>query len=180
MNIAVYLGSSSGNDPAFQENARKLGSWIGAHHHTLVYGGASVGTMGVLADAALAAGGNVIGVMPRFMVNGRKDHHGLQKMIVTEDMSSRKKKMMELGDCYIALPGGPGTLEEVSEVISSQRLGLIHGNCLLLNTNGYYDALKFQLERMVRDGFIQKDEISQVFFVNTLEECIRKVSESHA
>ncbi len=170
MKITVYLGSSFGNDKCYGEACRKLGTWIGSNGYTLVYGGAAVGTMGILADSVLETGGKVTGIMPRFMINGKKNHTHLNTFIVTEDMSERKKKMMELGDAFIAMPGGPGTLEEIPEVISASRLHLIDKPVFLLNLNHYYDPLKKQMDHMHQAGFLNEDECRDVYFESTLED----------
>jgi uncharacterized protein (TIGR00730 family) len=169
--IAVYLGSHTGKDPLFVQSAKDLGTWIGSHGHTLVYGGAAVGMMGVLADACQASGGRIIGVMPAFMKDGKKNHTGLDQFIETPDMSSRKQKMLDLSDACIAMPGGPGTLEEVSQVISAIRLGLKKEPCLLLNLNGFYEPLKKQFSTMKDNGFVEESEMKDVHFFNTVQEC---------
>ena len=117
MNITVYLGANAGNDPALAEAVRELGSWIGANGHRLVYGGSRSGLMGQLAQSALDAGGTVTGVEPQFFVQQELQHDGLTELIVTKDMTERKTKMIELGDAFIAFPGGTGTLEEISEIM---------------------------------------------------------------
>ena len=114
MNITVYLGANAGNDPALAEAVRELGSWIGANGHRLVYGGSRSGLMGQLAQSALDAGGTVTGVEPQFFVQQELQHDGLTELIVTKDMTERKTKMIELGDAFIAFPGGTGTLEEIA------------------------------------------------------------------
>ena len=110
MNITVYCGASGGNDPGYTEAARTLGRWIGHNGHRLVYGGGKVGMMGAVADAVLESGGKVTGVIPRFMMEKDLGHRGIDEMIVVETMGERKLKMIELGDCFLALPGGSGTL----------------------------------------------------------------------
>lgn len=170
MKIAVYLASSDGNDPQYRLNARQLGTWIGLHGHELVYGGAGVGTMSALADAVLEAGGRVTGVIPSFMCDGHRDRHDLSRLIIVKDMSERKKKMMNLADAFCALPGGPGTLEEVSEVISSLRLGLMNKKCILLSTNGFYDPLIKQFKLMKEAGFLREEEIPGLYFVRDVKE----------
>ncbi|WP_370856560.1 TIGR00730 family Rossman fold protein, partial [Megasphaera sp.] len=116
MNITVYLGSRCGNRSYYADYACALGSWIARHGHTLVYGGSRTGLMGKLADGALQAGGQVIGVEPQFFMDEELQHEGLTKLIVTPDMTSRKQQMMDLGDIFLAFPGGIGTLEEISQV----------------------------------------------------------------
>ena len=111
MNITVYLGAFEGNDPALAEAVRELGTWIGRSGNALVYGGSKSGLMGVIADSVLEAGGEVTGVEPQFFIDEEVQHEGLTKLIITKDMAERKAKMIELGDAFIAFPGGTGTLE---------------------------------------------------------------------
>mgnify|MGYP002537715294 CR=1 FL=1 len=131
MNITVYLGANAGNDSALAEAVRELGSWIGANGHRLVYGGSRSGLMGQLAQSALDAGGTVTGVEPQFFVQQELQHDGLTELIVTKDMTERKTKMIELGDAFIAFPGGTGTLEEIAEVMSKVSLGQLDAPCIL-------------------------------------------------
>lgn len=118
MNITVYLGANLGTDPALPQAVQQLGRWIGESGNALVYGGSKSGLMGLLADSVLAAGGRVTGVEPKCFLDAELQHEGLTELIVTEDIPSRKTKMIELGDAFIAFPGGTGTLEEITEVIS--------------------------------------------------------------
>ena len=122
MNITVYLGANEGNDPTLREAVEELGAWIGASGNALVYGGSKSGLMGAIADSVLKAGGEVTGVEPQFFVTNELQHNGLTRLIVTEDMTQRKSKMIELGDAFIAFPGGTGTLEEIAEVMSKVSL----------------------------------------------------------
>ena len=124
MNITVYLGANAGNDPALAQATAELGRWIGESGNTLVYGGSESGLMGVLAKSALAAGGKAIGVEPQFFIDEGYEFDGLTELIVTRDMSERKAKMIELGEAFIALPGGTGTLEEIAEVDERVVLGI--------------------------------------------------------
>ena len=112
MNITVYLGASEGNDPALKTAVRELGAWIGGSGHALVYGGSKCGLMGELAESVLRSGGEVTGVEPQFFIDAGFEYDVITRLIVTEDMSERKAKMIELGDAFIAFPGGTGTLEE--------------------------------------------------------------------
>ena len=152
MNITVYLGANAGNDPALAEAVRELGSWIGANGHRLVYGGSRSGLMGQLAQSALDAGGTVTGVEPQFFVQQELQHDGLTELIVTKDMTERKTKMIELGDAFIAFPGGTGTLEEITEVISKLSLGQLDAPCILYDLNGYYQPLHQLLQQMIAMG----------------------------
>ena len=152
MNITVYLGANAGNDPALAAAVRELGSWIGANGHRLVYGGSRSGLMGQLAQSALDAGGTVTGVEPQFFVQQELQHDGLTELIVTKDMTERKTKMIELGDAFIAFPGGTGTLEEITEVISKLSLGQLDAPCILYDLNGYYQPLHQLLQQMIAMG----------------------------
>ncbi|HEX3796033.1 MAG TPA: TIGR00730 family Rossman fold protein, partial [Acidimicrobiales bacterium] len=143
--ICVYCGSSKGSDPAFAQAARHLGTTLARHHITLVYGGGAVGLMGVLADAALAAGGEVRGVIPRDLFRRDVPHQGLTELIEVESMHERKQKMFELADAFVALPGGLGTMEELTEMATWAQLGLHHKPIATLDVKGYwrhYHALR--------------------------------------
>ena len=152
LTITVYLGANEGNSPVYREAVAELGRWIGESGHALVYGGSGTGLMGCLAASALAAGAKVTGVEPRFFVEQEVQYEGLTRLIVTEDMSARKAKMIGLGDAFIAFPGGTGTLEEITEVMSMAALGRLDDPCILYNLNGYYDDLRHLLFRMREEG----------------------------
>ena len=170
MNITVYLGANAGNDPALAEAVRELGSWIGANGHRLVYGGSRSGLMGQLAQSALDAGGTVTGVEPQFFVQQELQHDGLTELIVTKDMTERKTKMIELGDAFIAFPGGTGTLEEVSEVVSKICLDQLSQPCIFYNLNGFYDDMKAFLQRMINVGFSTSERQHGIYFASNLTE----------
>jgi uncharacterized protein (TIGR00730 family) len=139
--VAVYCGSRFGDSPAFADAARALGQSIGQGNVTLIYGGGRVGLMGALADAVLAAGGRVIGVIPQALMTREVGHAGLTELHVVQTMHERKQLMAERADAFISLPGGIGTLEELYEVWSWQQLGYHDKPVALLNVDGYYDAL---------------------------------------
>lgn len=170
MNITVYLASSTGNDPNFEAAVRELGTWIGASGNTLVYGGSKTGLMGELAQSVLQAGGKVIGVEPQFFVDEEYQYEGLTQLIVTKDMAERKTKMIELGDAFIAFPGGVGTLEEVSEIMSKLSLGHLHALCIYYNIDGYYDDIKHFLQQMILKGLSSEEKQQGVYFAASLEE----------
>lgn len=170
MNITVYLASSTGHDPNFEAAVRELGTWIGASGNTLVYGGSKTGLMGELAQSVLQAGGKVIGVEPQFFVDEEYQYEGLTQLIITEDMAERKTKMIELGDAFIAFPGGMGTLEEVSEIMSKLSLGQLHAPCIYYNLDSYYDDIKHFLQQMIAKGFSSSDKQQGVYFAESLEE----------
>ena len=170
MNITVYLGANEGKSPELKSVVRELGNWIGSAGHTLVYGGSKRGLMGELAGSVLLAGGEVIGVEPQFFLDMGFDYPEITKLIATKDMSERKAKMIELGDAFIALPGGTGTLEEVSEVMSKLVLGHLHAPCMIYNLNGYYDCLRGLLDRMVVEGLSSQEKLKGIYFVYSLDE----------
>ncbi len=178
MNITVYLGANEGNDPALCKAVRELGTWIGHDGNALIYGGSRSGLMGVLADSVLDAGGEVIGVEPRFFIESEFQHEGLTKLIVTEDMTERKSKMIELGEAFIAFPGGTGTLEEITEIMSKVSLKHLDAPCILYNLNGYYDSLKALLEKMIEKGLSSKERQEGIRFAGNLEE-IKRIIENY-
>ena len=174
MNITVYLGANEGNDPGLRKAVEELGTWIGNSGNALVYGGSKSGLMGAIADSVLAAGGEVTGVEPQFFIKEEFQHHGLTKLIVTEDMAERKRKMIELGDAFIAFPGGTGTLEEIAEVMSKVSLRHLNAPCILYNLNGYYNSLKALLAHMIEAGLSSKERQEGIYFAGNLEQ-IKKI-----
>jgi uncharacterized protein (TIGR00730 family) len=152
--VCVFCGSSDGVQPEFRAAATALGSYLGERGIDVVYGGASVGLMGAVADAALGVGGRVIGVIPRHLVDRELAHPGLTQLHVTENMHERKALMAELSDAFAALPGGFGTLEELAEVTTWAQLGLHHKPIGLLNVAGFYDLFLQHADRMVTNGFL--------------------------
>ena len=151
--VCVFCGSSPGARPAYRAAAEELGRLLAARGLGLVYGGGNVGLMGVLADAALAAGGEVIGVIPRALVDLEVAHTGVRDLRVVDSMHERKATMTELADAFVALPGGIGTLEELIEVFTWSQLGLHAKPLGVLNTAGYYDKLGAFLDHGVEQGF---------------------------
>ena len=152
--ICVYFGSSAGKDPAFAQEAQAAGTLIAEQGLTLVYGGGKVGLMGMVADAALAAGGKVIGVMPADLVNQEIGHSGLTELVVVNSMHERKWKMAELGDAFLSLPGGPGTFEEFIEQWTWALLGFHAKPCGFANVNGYYEPWRATVRQMIDAGFV--------------------------
>ena len=173
MNFTVYMGSNTGNDPAYKEAAKELGRFIGENGHTLVYGGSDEGLMGTVADSVLEYGGSVIGVFPKDLEGIEGRHPKIHKFIETVSLRDRRAKMIMLGDVFIALPGGPGTLEEIAEVMSLARLDRLKGLCTLLNVEGYYDDLKAQYDKMAEEGFITLKERSRIIFLDSVEDLKR-------
>ena len=170
MNITVYLGANEGNDPFLKETVRELGAWIGTNGNTLVYGGSKSGLMGELAESVLQAGGKVIGVEPQFFIDAGFVYDEITELITTKDMSERKAKMIELGDVFIAFPGGTGTLEEITEVMSKVSLKHLDAPCILYNLNGYYDSLKQLLDHMIKMGLSSENRQQGIYFADDMED----------
>ena len=170
MNITVYLGANEGNSPELKKAVRELVTWIGANGHDLVYGGSKAGLMGELAESVLMAGGEVTGVEPQFFIDAGFVYDEITRLIVTQDMAERKTKMIELGDAFIAFPGGTGTLEEIAEVMSKVALGHLDAPCILYNLSGYYDALQEQLRHMIKMGLSSVEKQRGIYFAGTLPE----------
>jgi uncharacterized protein (TIGR00730 family) len=159
MNICVFCGSATGENPVYAESARELGRLLAKSSHSLVYGGGNVGLMGILADTVLSHDGEVIGVIPDFLVQREVGHRGVSKLEIVESMHERKKRMADLSDAFIAMPGGWGTLDELAEILTWRQLGLIYQPVGLLNINQYFNPLLEQMRSMVKEGFLRADNI---------------------
>ena len=170
--LCVFCGSSAGARPAYAEAARALGAALARRRIGLVYGGGSVGLMGALADAVLAASGEVIGVIPGPLVSRELAHSQVTEMRVVGSMHERKATMASLVDGFIALPGGLGTLEETLEVLTWSQLGIHRKPVGVLNVEGYYDALLQLLSHAVREGFVRRDYFSLLLFADTPAELL--------
>ena len=153
--VCVFCGASTGTNPAYREAAVALGQALAARNLTLVYGGGAVGLMGIVADAALAAGGEVIGIIPQSLMDKEIGHKGLTRLEVVDGMHARKARMAELSDAFIALPGGLGTLEELFEVWTWGQLGYHAKPLGLLDVNGFYEKLGGFLDHIVEEGFVR-------------------------
>jgi uncharacterized protein (TIGR00730 family) len=155
--VCIFCGSSPGNRPVYVEAARSVGRLLAGRGLELVYGGAHVGLMGAVADAALTAGGHVIGVIPQSLVNREIAHTKIPDLRIVASMHERKAMMESLSDAFLALPGGMGTLEEVCEIYTWGQLGLHAKPCGLLNVDGYYDPLLQLLDNAVRNAFMRQE-----------------------
>ena len=153
--IGVFCGSSAGDRPDYLASAREAGALIARRNLAIVYGGGRVGLMGALADAALAEGGRVIGVMPQMLIDQEVGHSGLSQLHVVASLSERKVMMNYLADAFLALPGGIGTMDELFEAWTWTQLSVQHMPCALLNQGGYYDALIEFLDHAVGEGFLR-------------------------
>ena len=160
--ICVYCGSRPGAEPAFAEAARQVGLWIAQNKGQLVYGGGHNGLMGMMADACLQAGGRVIGVIPKALVEKEWAHTGCSELHVVENMHERKRLMAEHADAFLAMPGGIGTFEEFFEVWTWRQLGYHDKPVGLLNLNGYYDSLLAFLSTAVRQSFMNAGQMQLI------------------
>jgi uncharacterized protein (TIGR00730 family) len=169
MNICVFCGSATGLNPVYAESARELGKLLATSSHNLVYGGGNVGLMGILADSVLSNDGEVIGVIPDFLLQREVGHRGLTRLEVVDSMHQRKKRMAELAHAFIAMPGGWGTLDELAEILTWRQLGIIDQPIGLLNINHYFNPLLEQMRSMVSDGFLREDNVEFLRVEKTAE-----------
>jgi uncharacterized protein (TIGR00730 family) len=170
--VCVFCGSNAGVTPAFGETAAALGAELARRGLTLVYGGGHVGLMGAVADAALAAGGEVVGVMPRHLVDREIAHTGLTELVVTASMHERKARMAELADGFVAMPGGFGTIEEVVEVLTWNQLGLVTKPVVFLDVEGFWSSLLSFFDVSVDAGFVRQVHRSLAQLATSAEEAV--------
>jgi len=173
--VAVYCGSADGKDPAFLVEARALGSAIAAAGLGVVYGGANVGLMGAVADAALEAGADVIGVLPEVLAGREIAHTGLTRLETVATMHQRKARMVALADAFLILPGGYGTLDEMLEIVTWSQLRLHAKPCILINTLGYWDGLLEFLDSTVAAGFLKAENRELLLVVGSAQEAVERV-----
>lgn len=170
--VCVFCGASTGVNPAYREAAIALGQAIAQRGLTLVYGGGAVGLMGIVADAAMAAGGEVIGIIPESLKNAEVGHNGLTRLEVVDGMHARKARMAELSDAFIALPGGLGTLEELFEIWTWGQLGYHAKPLGLLDVNGFYSKLGSFLDHVVDEGFVRPEHRAMLQLANAPAELL--------
>ncbi|ENU28108.1 TIGR00730 family Rossman fold protein [Acinetobacter modestus] len=174
--ICVFCGSSLGNDPIYQQIAQATGQAIAQQGQMLVYGGGRSGLMGVVADSAIAAGGQVIGIIPQALVDRELAHTGLTELYVVKDMHERKTKMAELADAFVALPGGAGTMEEIFEQWTWNQLGIHQKPCAFLNVEGFYDGLIQTIQDSVDRGFSQARFVENLIVADNIGEILTAFS----
>lgn len=172
MRICVYCASSQECDPHYHEVAFKLGAMLAEAGHTLVYGGGSTGSMGAVANGALSVGGEVIGIIPKFMADLEWGHPGVTRLELVEDMRERKHRLLTDSDAVVALPGGCGTLEELFEAITLKRLGIYFNPIILLNTRGFYTPLQGFMESVISERFMNDAHLSMWSLVDEPEEVL--------
>lgn len=175
MRIAVYCGSSSGNDPIYEETTKELGKFLAQNNIDVVYGGGKVGLMGVIASSVLEHGGKVYGVIPEKLKEKELSHDELTELHVVKDMHERKAKMIELSDAFIALAGGAGTLEEFVEVWTWAQLGFQNKPCALYNVNGFYDKLIETLSGFSQEGFLKQDYVDMIINSDDKQELLDSI-----
>lgn len=174
--IAVYCGSSKGNNPLFIEAAQEVGRTLAGQNIELIYGAGNVGLMGEVADAALAAGGKVCGVIPQFLKNWEVCHEDLSELIVTETMHERKQIMVDRSDAFIAMPGGFGTLDELFEILTWGQLQLHSKPVGILNVAGYYDYLLAHIQNIANAKFMQPANLNLVLSAENINELLIKMA----
>lgn len=172
MRVCVYCASSQECDPHYHEVARRLGGLLAASGCTVVYGGGSAGSMGAVADGALSAGGEVIGILPKFMADLEWGHPGLTRLELVEDMRERKHRLLTGSDAVVALPGGCGTLEELFEAITLKRLGLYFNPIILLDTDGFYRPLQTFMEQVIDARFMNREHLAMWSLVAEAEDVL--------
>ncbi len=173
MNITVYCGAAEGTDPEYIERARELGAWMASMGHTLIYGAGNSGMMGAISDALIEGGGEAIGVTPQFFIMAEETRSDLSEVVISDDMSTRRNWMIDHGDAFIALPGGMGTLDEITEVMTYKRLGLlgkVNKPVMIYNVNGYYDLFFSFLDEMRDRTFCRQLDRDNVIEVRCLED----------
>lgn len=177
MNICVFAASSSKTNNVYVNDARLLGKLLAKNGHRIIYGGGGIGLMGAMADEALKGGAKITGVIPEFMHHNGWGHNDIDELIITPDMDSRKKRMFELADAVIALPGGIGTLEELTEAITMKQLGLFKGALVILNTNSFYDGFLTFLESLIVKSFMRSLHAGIWKVAKDPDEAIRAISD---
>lgn len=176
--VAVYCGSTNGTNPAYLVEAKALGTAIAGAGLSMVYGGASVGLMGAVADAALAGGVEVIGVLPEILAGSEIAHSGLTRLEVVKTMHARKARMVHLADAFLILPGGYGTFDEMMEILTWKQLRLHGKPCVLINTAGYWDVLLEFLDMAVEAGFLKSENRGLLEVARTAHEAVGMVVEA--
>jgi uncharacterized protein (TIGR00730 family) len=175
MNICVFCGSATGNLPVYAETTKHLGVLMARNSHSLIYGGGNVGLMGVLADSVLENQGEVIGVIPDFLLKREVGHLGITRLEVVQTMHERKQRMANLARAFVALPGGWGTLDELAEILTWRQLGIINHPIAVLNTNNFFTPLLDQMQRMVDEGFLRASNLDKLIVRHEPEALLRAI-----
>lgn len=176
MNVCVFCGSSAGKYAFYTDTAHELGKLLAHKGHSLIYGGGNVGLMGVLADSVLHHQGKVIGIIPEFLMQKEVGHNGLTTLEVVASMHERKRRMADLADAFIVIPGGWGTLDETAEILTWKQLQLIHQPIGFVNTNGFFNYLIAQMNHMQAEGFLNQSNMDFVKLGDTPEKVLQLLS----
>lgn len=178
LSLCVLCGSRDGGDPAFREATVRLGHLMARRGVRLVYGGGSIGLMGILADSVLAAGGEVIGIIPDFLIRREVGHRRLTDLIVTTSMHDRKRRMFEMADAFVVLPGGLGTLDETFEIVTWKQIKLHAAPIIILDVNGYWRPLKALIDATIDGGFAGADVRNLISVVTTPDDVFKVLAAS--
>jgi len=162
MNVCIFCGSAPGKSNDYADAAKEIGALIHNSGSSLIYGGGNIGLMGIVADEVMRLGGNVIGIIPDFLLQREVAHKGITQLEVVSSMHERKRRMADLADAFIAMPGGWGTLDELAEILTWKQLGLIHASVGLLNTKEYFNPLIQQMKLMVNEGFLSATNLKHL------------------
>jgi uncharacterized protein (TIGR00730 family) len=173
--IAIFCGSSKGNNSVYSTAAQELARLLAADSHSMITGGGKIGSMGIIADEMLKNDGKVIGVIPEFLEEKEVAHKGLTEMIVVNSMHERKQTIEKLADAFIALPGGFGTLDEIFEIITWAQLDIHRKPCGILNTNGYFDNIIQHIHHMVKEGFVDERYLDMVIIDSDPENLLKRI-----
>ncbi|MBQ2509177.1 MAG: TIGR00730 family Rossman fold protein [Bacteroidales bacterium] len=173
--IAIFCGSHKGANPHFETEIERLGSMMASQHRTLIYGGSNKGYMGTVSNPFVASGGNLVAIIPHLFPHEVIHSQPASHLMVVESMQERKQQMLDLADAFIALPGGVGTLDELTEVLSAIQLQLVDKPVALLNIDGFFDSFLQQLQMMVREGFMQQTLLNRILVASSAEEVLDKV-----
>jgi uncharacterized protein (TIGR00730 family) len=176
--LAVFCGSKLGNNPLFNDHAKIIGQELGKNKIKLIYGGGSAGLMGIIADNALATGGEVVGIIPKLLLEWEVEHRGITKLIVCDDMHQRKQKIYSLCDAALVLPGGFGTLDELFEIVTWNQLTIHDKQIYILNSGGFYNHLIEHIEMMKKENFLYEDAIKRITILQSPQELLPYLSVS--
>ena len=171
--LAVFCGSKDGIDSVYIEHAQQLGKLMAEHTIKMIYGGGSSGLMGTVADSVMQHRGNVVGIIPHVLVEWERQHHGITELIIADDMHERKKKMYELCDAAIILPGGFGTLDELFEMLTWNQLSIHDKDIFILNSNGFYDHLLAHIEQLDKQGFLYESAKERITVLSDPAELVQ-------
>lgn len=177
--ICVFCGSSTGFHPIYEKSAYDLGKHIAKEKLSLIYGGGSIGLMGILANSVLEHGGEAIGIIPRFLYEKEVGHDGVSELIIVDSMHERKQKMAEMSQGFVAMPGGIGTMEELFEIFTWAQLALIRKPVAVFNVNNFFDEIIQFLNKMVHEGFIKEITVKSLINSHNIHELMAKMMAYH-